>query len=201
MQIAIGDFLRAQTANLPGKVSIETGKLPEDERHAGCQRWQAFLPPGARAWGRVSVGLRCLAGTRSALYVAARVRVEGSYLVAARPIGNGQTIESGDVKVVQGELTAQAPDLLLNEKEVIGQIARSAIAAERPLQATLLRPQPIIQAGQRVQVISFGQGFTVSNEGQALAAAVAGQSVRIKLANGNVVSAIARDNGVVEVRN
>lgn len=201
MSRSIENFLLAQSASAPGQVSIEIGKLPELERYAACEHWQAFLPAGARAWGRVSVGLRCSAGASFSLYASARVRVDGAYLVAARPITNGQSLSAGDVKIVQGELTAQAPDLLLADTEAIGQIARTAIAAERPLLASLLRPSAVIQAGQTVKIITQGNGFSVSNEGQALAAARVGQNVRVRLANGNIVSGIARAQGWVEVRN
>ena len=201
MLSTVEDFLRAQSASAQGQVSIEVGKLPEAERYAACTHWQAFLPAGARAWGRVSVGLRCTSGGSFSLYASARVRVDGAYLVAARAIANGQILTASDVKIVQGELTAQAADLLLEDAEAIGQIARTAIATERPLQAMLLRPSAVIQAGQTVKVLTQGNGFSVSNEGQALAAASAGQNVRVRLANGNIVSGVARAQGWVEVRN
>lgn len=201
MSRTVEDFLRAQSASAPGQVSIEVGKLPEAERYGACTHWQAFLPAGARAWGRVSVGLRCSSGGNFSLYASARVRVDGAYLVAARPIANGQSLATDDIKIVQGELTAQAADLLLADVVAVGQIARTAIATERPLQATLLRPAAVIQAGQMVKIITQGTGFSVSNEGQALAAASAGQSVRVRLANGNIVNGIARAQGWVEVRN
>lgn len=201
MSHTIEDFLLAQSASAPGQVSIEIGKLPDAERYAACQQWQAFLPAGARAWGRVSVGLRCTSGGTFSLYASAKVRVDGAYLVAAHPIANGQPLAAGDIKIVQGELTAQAADLLLADAPAIGQIARIAIAAERPLQTALLRPSAVIQAGQTVKVITHGNGFSVSNEGQALAAASAGQAVRVRLANGNVVSGLAHPQGWVEVRN
>lgn len=200
MTRAAEDFLREQSTTLPGQTSIEVSPPPDATRYASCQHWQAFLPAGARAWGRLSVGLRCVAGGSFSLYLNARVRVEGSYLVAARPITNGQTIAAGDIKLIQGELTAQAHDLLLAESDAIGRVARTAIAPERPLQASLLRTEAVVAAGQTVKVIMQGQGFSVSNEGQALAAASLDQPVRVRLASGKIVTAVARGKGLVEVR-
>ncbi|MBS1210856.1 MAG: flgA [Proteobacteria bacterium] len=201
MQHVIEDFLQSRSSALPGQVSIETGKFPEAGRYASCQQWQAFLPAGSRVWGRISVGLRCTSGGNFSFYVSARVRVEGSYLVAARPIANGQVIEAGDVKRIRGELTAQAPDLLLNEADAIGQTARSMIAADRPLQTMLLRPVNVIQAGQTVKVVAQGGSFSVSNRGTALSAASSGQAVRVRLGNGSIVTGVAREKGFVEIPN
>ena len=52
----IEKYLQAQSAGLPGKVTISlegrgTSALP------ACGAPEAFLPPGAKPWGRVSVGV------------------------------------------------------------------------------------------------------------------------------------------------
>ena len=51
-------FLREQAGGVPGRVEITvaasaTAQLPP------CEAPEAFLPPGGRAGGRVTVGVRC----------------------------------------------------------------------------------------------------------------------------------------------
>src|SRR5689334_11412667 len=53
------DYLQAQTAGLAGTVTISMGKLDPRMQLAACAAPQAFQQPGARAWGKTTVGLRC----------------------------------------------------------------------------------------------------------------------------------------------
>jgi flagellar basal body P-ring formation protein FlgA len=197
----VENFLLSQTANQEGQVRVELGKLPVADKYSTCQHWQAFLPPGARPWGRVSVGLRCSEGGSFSFYVGAWVHITGNYLVAAQPITMGRVVQSEDIKTVLGELTTQDPNLLTQTDQVIGLVARTNIPEGRPLQAILFRPENIVQAGQSVNVVAQGNGFAVSNEGQALSGAAKGQSIRVRLLNGKVVSGIVRSKNLVEIRN
>lgn len=197
----VESFLRAQTPAQNGQVSVDVTLPPKPERFAACRAWQAFLPAGARAWGAVSVGVRCTQNARFSLYVRARIRINGTYLVAARPIGIGQAVSTEDIRIVEGELTAQAPDLLRNQSQAVGLTARVPIAPDRPLLASLLRAEAVIMAGQTVKVVSQGNGFSVSNEGQAITTAVQGQTVQVRLPGGGTVTGIAVGQGVVETPN
>ena len=79
-------FLRLQTISLPGEVSVQVGEFAPDNALPPCVQLEAFLPPGARAWGRVSVGVRCLAPSPWSAWVPSEVRVKGLYLVTAAPV-------------------------------------------------------------------------------------------------------------------
>ncbi len=196
---AIEGFLLKQAAGYKGQARVETGPLPSTEKYTACKAWQAFLPQGAQAWGNVSVGVRCVAGGSFSFYARARVIISGTYLVAARAIPLGQTVQPEDLKAVQGELTAQAPDLLMDADQVVGRVARTSIPPERPLQAILFRQEALVQAGQPVKVVSGGDGFSVSNDGQAITSGVQGQTIRIRMPGGNIVSGIVRARNVVEI--
>lgn len=195
----VRDFLAAQTQGLGTRVDIEVGKVLTTNRHEGCRQWKAFLPAGARVWGRVTVGVRCEAGINASLYVGARVRAYGNYLVVANPIQGGQTIENGDLKLASGELTVFPPDLLLQPQDAVGHVARQALSPRQPLRASYLRQPAAVQAGESVQIVSQGEGFAVSYGGQALNTASAGQLVRVRLPNGRIVSGVAREGGTVEI--
>lgn len=193
-------FLTERAASLPGRVTIEIGAIIDNDRYAACQQWEAFLQGGVRPWGKVSVGARCVAGNKASLYVPATIRVDGPYLVAARGIPAGQVLAREDFKFVEGELSAQAPDLLTSEPEALGLAARSFIPADRPLRSSLLRQEMAVLAGQTVKLVARGEGFSVSYEGQAISSAAIGQSVRVRAPNGTILTAIVVDKGVVEAR-
>jgi flagella basal body P-ring formation protein FlgA len=136
----------------------------------------------------------------AALYIGARIRIDGSYVVSNRAIPSGQKISADDLRMVEGELTAQAPDILTSLQQAIGRSARSFIAAERPLRLALLRSEVAIQSGQDVKVLAAGQGFEVENRGRALESAGIGDSIRIRMENGQIVNGVVRAKDVVEAR-
>jgi hypothetical protein len=49
-------FLQTQAAGLPGEVSVKVGAVDPRTALAGCPAPEAFLQPGARAWGKTTVG-------------------------------------------------------------------------------------------------------------------------------------------------
>jgi flagella basal body P-ring formation protein FlgA len=63
----------------------------------------------------------------------------------------------------------------------------------------MLRAPQVIQQGQTVKLMAKGNGFQVTSEGKALANATLGQMVSVRTQSGQVISGIAKQNGVVEV--
>ena len=169
----VSRLLRQQTISLPGEVSIQVGEFAADNALPPCVQLEAFLPPGARAWGRVSVGVRCLAPSPWSAWVPAEVRVKGLYLVTTGPLTAGQLIGPGDIRREAGELTALA--------------------------ASHLRLPPAVVQGQPVKVVTRGGGFQVTNDGTALSTAGDGQAAQVRLGSGQVLRGTARSGGVVEV--
>ena len=56
-------YLQAQSAGLQGQVAIKVGTLDARMNLAACAAPEAFQQPGARAWGKTTVGVRCGAPT------------------------------------------------------------------------------------------------------------------------------------------
>lgn len=192
---AVEAFLFQQTAGLPGRVELtvaDTRSLPE------CAEPQPFLPAGVRAWGRVSVGVRCIGATPWTRYVAASVAVIASYQVAARPIEPGETLQERDAVTREGDLTALPAGVLTAAAELAGKVATHRIAADAPLRRELLRGAIVVRQGQEVRVIVEGAGFVAGTEGRALADAATGAAVQVRARNGSLLTGIARADGSVE---
>jgi flagella basal body P-ring formation protein FlgA len=180
-------------------VSFTVGNLDPNNQLPPCNSFDVSLPPGARAWGRTHVGVRCLAPDNWSLFVAAQVRVIADYLVTAHPLAQSQTVVAGDLVRRRGDLADLPAGILTDEAQAIGRTASLSIVAGRPLRADMLRQPLLVRQNQAVRVVSRGPGFQVASEGKALNQGSEGEVIQVRLGNGQVVSGLARAGGIVEV--
>lgn len=194
----IEKYLQQQTSGLPGKVTISlegrgTSALP------GCEAPEAFLPSGAKPWGRVSVGVRCQSERPWTRFVQAHVAVEGSYFVAARAIDAGRPLGAGDVAERTGDLTRLPRSVITSSAELAGVVTVNRVAPGAPLRKELVRGVTVIQQGQAVKVVAQGQGFVVSTEAKAMTGATVGAVVQAKTRDGRLVSGVADEEGQIQL--
>ena len=194
----IEKYLQVQTAGMPGKVTISiegrgTAALP------ACEAPEAFLPPGAKPWGRVSVGVRCQAERPWTRFVQAHVAVEGSYFVAVRAIDAGRSLGAGDVAERTGDLTRLPRSIVTSAAELTGVVTANRVAPGAPLRKELLRGVTVIQQGQAVKVVAQGQGFVISTEAKAMTGAAAGAVVQARTLDGRLVSGVADEEGQIRL--
>ena len=193
-------FLLAQTTGLPGKVSI-TLDTPRSGALPSCEEPEAFLPPGTRPWGRISVGVRCNENPPWTRYVAAHIAIVGSYYVAARPIAAGQALTLADVAVREGDLATLPASVVVDPAQLSGVVASNRIAPGAPIRRELLRAVVLVQQGQSIRIVTRGAGFVASAEGKAMTDAAAGAVVQVKMQGGQLLSGIVRPDGIVERNN
>ena len=199
VRLAVERFLAAQTAGLPGEVSVVVEDIDAANQLARCSAFDVSLPAGTRAWGRTHVNVRCLAPEPWSLFVSTRVRVVGDYLVAARPLRQGQTLAAGDLGRLRGDLAELPPGILTDPGLAIGRTALMSVVAGHPLRTDMLRQPHVVRQNQTVKVVSRGAGFQVASEGRALGPGADGDVVQVRLASGQVLSGIARPGGIVEI--
>ncbi|ENO89520.1 flagellar basal body P-ring formation chaperone FlgA [Thauera linaloolentis] len=199
VEAAVRGFLEREVQGLPGDVRIGVRAFDPDNRLPPCTALEAFLQPGTRAWGQVSVGVRCNAPAAWTAWVQARVQVFGPYLVTTRALRSAEIIGAADVEMREGELSALPDNVLTAPEQALGHATRFAQAAGAPLRAGSLRLPDAVRRGQTVPVVTRGPGFAVSGEGQALNGAAPGERVRIRLGNGQIVQGRVRPDGAVDV--
>ena len=192
-------FLQAQSAGLPGQVTITVGALDQRMNLAACAAPQAFQQPGARAFGKTTVGVRCAAPTPWTVYIQAQVSVLADYVAAGMPLAPGQAIEAAQLVMVKGDLGSLPNGVLTDMAQAIGRTSSMAIAAGAPLRADIVKARPVVQQGQAVRVVSGGRGFKVSTEARAIGNASEGQVVQARTQGGAIISGVARAGGLVEV--
>lgn len=196
---AIDQFLRAQTRGLPGRVQYTISPLDSRTQLAPCPALEAFLPPGSKMWGRVSVGVRCLGEAGWTIYVPVQISVTTNYLVAARALTPGQPITMSEVVTQSGDLANLPNGTLTDIQQALGKTVRNGIGAGQPLRADMLMAPWVVQQGQTVKVISKGPGFSAGSEGRAMNNASEGQIAQARLNNGQTVSGVARAGGIIEI--
>jgi flagella basal body P-ring formation protein FlgA len=198
IRAAAEQFLLTQTVGFPGQVAISITPttprgLPE------CASLEPFLAPGARVWGRTTVGVRCVGEHPWTMYLQARVAVNGTYFISTRDIAPGQIISAADVSPRQADLTNLPRSVVTDLSQVVGKAALSRITPGIPVREDLLHAVNTIEVGQPVKLVAEGPGFSVSYEGSALGNAALGQSVRVRTVSGQIVSGVVRDRGTVVV--
>jgi flagella basal body P-ring formation protein FlgA len=199
IKTAVAEFLKRESRGLPGQVNYSIGAVDQDNNLTPCDALGVSLPKGGRLWGRSSVVVRCQADPGWSIFVPVQVVVTADYLVSARPLKLGQTIADGDLAVRHGDLTELPDGVLTDAKQAIGRNMTRSVAAGHPLRSDSLQLPVAIQQGQGVKVITYGVGFQVSSEGRALNNAAVGRVVQVRLRNGQVVSGVARGEGIVEI--
>ncbi|KVH51417.1 flagellar basal body P-ring formation chaperone FlgA [Burkholderia diffusa] len=191
-------FLQQQVAGLPGKTTA-TVAAAFPRGLAACTTLEPFLPTGARLWGRTTVGVRCAGARPWTVYLQAKVAVQATYYVAARQIAPGEPLTAADLVARDGDLTVLPLAVITDPAQAVGATALARISAGLPLRQDMLKSAASVSAGQTVRVVAAGPGFTISAEGSALANAAPGQSVRVRMAAGQIVTAIVKDAGTVEI--
>lgn len=199
LRAVVEQFLLTQAAGLPGDVSVKVGAIDPRTALAHCPAPEAFLQPGARAWGKTTVGVRCTSPSAWTIFIQAQVNVKADYVAAAVPLAQGQAVEQGQLMLVKGDIAAMPNGIITDMAQAIGRTPTVSLAAGTPLRLDTLRSKPVVQQNQAVRLVLNGNGFSVSAEGRAIGTAGEGQVVQVRTPSGTVVSGTAKAGGMVEV--
>ncbi len=206
----VADFVRQQTAALPGKVTYQVDEIDRRIVLPQCANPEAFLPAGSQLIGKTSVGVRCNPPSRKeeandrptrtgswSIFVPVQVRLSLNLLTSARQLPLGHTLQEQDL-ASQATESSQAGGFT-DPKQVIGKVLRYGIAAGQALREDMLRQPYSVTQGQVVTLAVQGNGFSIRGEGVALNNAGEGQAVQVRVGSGRVISGVARAGGVVEI--
>jgi flagella basal body P-ring formation protein FlgA len=200
LQDALRQFADRELDSAAGEMEVTIGDIDPRLTLAPCARYEPFLPPGTRLWGRATLGVRCLEGANWVVYVPIQVRVFAPALVAARALPRNHTIGPDDVRIERLELTAIANPVVTANEPYAGERLTRAVSPGEPITRTILRTPPVVQPGDPVRVVIGGRGFRITADGKALTTGSDGQTVQVALAGGRMVSGVARQGGTVEVK-
>lgn len=199
LRTVVEQYLQTQTAGLPGQVTVKVGQVDPRTSLAACPAPEAFQQPGARAWGKTTVGVRCTAPSPWTVYIQATVHVMADYVAAAVPLAQGQPVDASQLVMLKGDIAAMPNGIVTDMAQVIGRTPTASLQAGTPLRLDTLRSRPVVQQGQAVRLVSKGSNFSVSAEAKAINNAGEGQVAQARTRSGTVVSGTARAGGIIEV--
>ena len=195
---AVTAFVRAQTHDLPGKVTFKVNEIDPRTKRSACPKLEVFLPAGSQLLGNSMVGVRCPDKNGWTLFVPVHVSVSVDMLITNKPLPQGRVLQAEDISIQNAEMTQTG--ILIAPSQAIGKILKNGVGAGQVLKQEMLRAPYVVTQGQMVQLQAVGAGFSVRSEGQALNDAAEGQIVKVKTASGQMVSGTALPGGVVEIR-
>ena len=199
LRAVVEHYLQTQTAGLPGQVTVKVGNVDPRTSLAACPAPEAFQQPGARAWGKTTIGVRCTAPSPWTVYIQATVNVVADYVAAAVPLAQGQAVEASQLVMMKGDIAAMPNGIITDMAQAIGRTPTASLQAGTPLRLDTLKSKPVVQQGQAVRVVSKGSNFSVSTEAKAINNAGEGQVAQARTQSGIVVSGTARSGGLIEI--
>ena len=198
---ALGEQAGAGLAPGALRVAIEPGRLDPRLRLAPCERIEPYLPPGARAWGRSRVGLRCVQGpTPWNVYLPVTVKVFAPAWVAASALPAGSELQPDMLRQAEVDWAASATPPVVDAAKLVGRLLARPLPAGAAVRLGDLKQRQWFAAGDTVRLVARGQGFSVSGEGQAMSPGVEGQTVRVRTETGRVLTGQAVGQNRVEVQ-
>lgn len=153
---------------------------------------------GSRLWGRTTLQLRC-AKAAWMINVPVNIHVFGDYVVASRYLQFGQKVESGDIRVVEGDLSLLADDVIRSPRAAYDRILSRPLQMGAPIGLNDLKESTVIKVGDPVRLLLGGKDFEVSGEGTAQTAGMLGDMVRVRIADGQVLQGKVIRPGVVRI--
>jgi len=179
-----------------GRSEVRLGQLDPRLRLNSCQLpVEAFMPPGSRAMGNTTVGIRCPDTDGWTIYVSARINVYGPVLIARQPLARGSVIQETDLDLVERNLASLPYGYYLDSQPVAGMVAKRTIITPNMVQAPKL-----IRRGERVSVIAETGALRIRTVGKALSDGKSGDLVQVEAEGSKrVVDGIVVSQGVVKV--
>lgn len=162
-------------------VTIDEVNVDARLRLAECgEPLQAFLPPGGRSLGRVTVGVRCTTPRPWSLYLQARVGWRQPVVISSRPLTRGQVVGRDDLLVEQRDVAEMSSGFFTSPDELVGMVASRSIAGAMPLSPPLLKPPLLVRRGERVSIIAVSGSLEVRMAGEALQDGAKGERIRVR---------------------
>lgn len=193
-------FLRTQASSLPGTPTVAVGQPDSRLQLARCDAPQPYLPNGAKALGKTTVGIRCAAPVAWNVLLPATIGATVDYVVSAAPLPQGQRVGSADLALRRGDLATLPPGVLTDASQAIGRTLQLPVAAGVPVVRGMLKSQAVVQPGQAVRLVAQGAGFSISSDAHAITGGAEGDLVQAKTASGQVISGVAQADGALAVR-
>jgi flagella basal body P-ring formation protein FlgA len=198
VQEAVVTSRPAGAANL--RMEVQVGAMDSRLKLAPCGSVEAYLPAGARLWGKSRVGVRCVDGmSRWNVTLPVTVKAMGNAWVVKGHVLAGAVLSEADVVESKVDWAEDLNPVLSERSSWVGFVATRMLTTGQTLRQDMVKAAQVFQAGAQVRVLAQGHGFQVSGDAQALSAGVVGQVARVKMENGRVASGMVLETHTVKI--
>lgn len=191
--LALVEQAARQQLPADARVAVEVGRVDPRLQPAPCERVEPHLLPGAPAWGRTRVGLRCARGPVAwSVFLPVTVQVTAPALVATQALAAGTRLEARHLGVApadwgQGPVSAGTEPPLAEAEPALGRVLARPLLAGQPIRAGDLQLRQWFAAGDAVELRAMGAGFVAVGQGQALTPGHEGRPARVRTESGRIV--------------
>ncbi len=150
------------------------------EEPMGADRFE-FMPLTRDTLGRVPIAvLRHRARGVDRVIVRPTVQRRSAVVITLRPIGRGQRIADEDLRTEVIWLENDAPSLLNDAGQAVGQMARGSLITGQRLDVNDLKQDELVRRGQRVQVVMTRDAVTLRLDGRAMESGEQGAWITVR---------------------
>lgn len=187
----------------PGNQSleVEVGHVDRRLRMPECaNRLEAFVPPGGRRKGRITVGVRCRDTRPWKLFVNAEVRMYEDIVVVDRSMTRGEVISPTNLSLVRRDVSQLRSGYYTDIGAVAGKHIKRGVSHGVVITHRMVHLPASVRSGQRVVLVARAGGLEIRMEGKALASAGIGDVVRVRNRRSKrIVEGVVRADGIVDV--
>jgi flagella basal body P-ring formation protein FlgA len=184
-----------------GKFKVRIGSLDSRLKLSQCDMpLEAFSPPGARLYGKTTVGVRCTGSQPWKIFVPSTLVLYEDVLIVSRTIVRGEVLGPADLTVVRKQITGASQTYIRDMQQAVGMIAKRSIPNGKILTAHMVQAPRLVRAGQEVILLATTPQLEVRMKGKALADGSRGDVIHVRnLRSKRVVEGVVTHAGVVKV--
>lgn len=197
----VQEYLQQLLTNSANDAEITIGRLDSRLRLTACsERPAAFIPPGSRLSGRLTVGMQCNSPKPWTLYIPAEIRIFTHVVAAALPLSRGSVISKQDVISVRQEVSKLHKGYFTDPKQVIGKVLKQAINQGVAFSPRRMKAPLLVRQGEEVSIIASVGNLQVRSKGKALKNAAKGEKLSVRnIRSKRVIEAVAIRPGTVGI--
>lgn len=201
VRFAKAELIRTAVESPDTRTEVVPGTLDARLKLAPCDELHAYLPQGARLWGRSRVGLRCVKGvTRWNVYVPMTVNVYGPAWVSRASLPAGHVLAAADFHQAEVNLAENMQEALVADAAMLlGRSLARPLLPGQGIGADSLKARQWFAAGEKVHIRVAGNGFAVAGAGEAVTAGMEGQPARVRTDNGRMVTGLPVGERMLEI--
>jgi len=199
----VRDFLQAQTAKRAGQdIEISVGRIDRRLKLAVCPKAPtAFLAPGAKLQGKLTVGLHCTGPKPWTVYVPAQIKIFADVIAATQPLFRGNEISASDIMLVRQELAQLRSGYFTKTDAVLGKVLTQNLAAGHAITPKRIKAAILVRRGEKVTIIASVGTLKVSGKGEALNDAARGELVSVRNSQSKrIIQGIVTKPGTVSIQ-